>query len=1145
VIATPGPRSRLWLLALLVALASCGGPGQGATPSASGPSSSALCPPFPSPPAGSGAHPTMLVQRGHASSVRRMALSDDGRILVTMSYDGTLLVWDTTTGLLLRRILAPGMPFHVALSASGDTLAYATSNADDALAAGTFVVDLARGGAPREAAGFGPIALSPDGKRLVVGGHRVEVFDTETLALVHTLDIHFGSLFALALGFDRSGKRLAIAAASEVAVVDASSWAITQRSPRSAPASEMPTRLDFTGDMVVLRVAPASVELLAIGASAAPATRLQGRVRESAGGGGKAWILGESEQLASAPGGRFVQRLAAHDPSGARVFEEELPPDATGIAASGDGSIIALARDDGGSQGLRTVTLRDGATSRPLRTLDLFTSAIAAVGIDPRRNALITRTTLGTLARWDLERGSRLAATAADEDTSPGAQILVDAEGALLVSAGFESTVRVRPASGGAQLRQWAPHRDHPVVAASFLAASRELLTVSSAGEVARWDLSPEVAPPPRAVHRYAELNRPTGREIAALGKPIWRATLSPDGRSLAYDGEAGAVGILDATTGARRWEVASPSTFGEQGRKRWIAFSSDDSRLFLSASEGTRGAKDAVLRVFDARSGALLDTVHPGTTGPIAARAKILALGGVHPVLLDPVTFGTRAEIDAFDSEVTAVAIHPSRDLLALGGSGGATAIASALSGAPLALLLASRGGDFISTTPEGAFVASVDGARALAWTFDAPLEAFAFDQFAAVYEQPEAVRRRLAGEPPRVSAPLIRPPRLTISGAPPGGVASRSISLHAEASSAGRVDRLRVFVNGRATLDQAVCAPRAGVDLAIPLLAGHNRVSLWGYDAAGFAGTPKQLDILSTDTSAPRPQLWIVSVGVSRYPKLDPSQQLEFATADARSMTEQLADQAGPGKPFAELHATTLLDEEVSVEAVVKAIEGLASMGPDDLAVVFFAGHGVQLDGEGPAAGRRMVFLTSDTALTTASAREHGVGWDRIEGALGKARGRVLMLLDACHSGHVSTALIAPNEALAQKLASSGRAGVLVFAASRGAELSYEVPATGKPTSGRRGLSLAWEGSSPPLSAKPGGGGHGLFTGAVLEALRGGAPDRDRSGAVEASELIDFVTERVRAASNGKQTPWVARREMFGDFVLARGGGGAARGP
>jgi len=35
--------------------------------------------------------------------------------------------------------------------------------------------------------------------------------------------------------------------------------------------------------------------------------------------------------------------------------------------------------------------------------------------------------------------------------------------------------------------------------------------------------------------------------------------------------------------------------------------------------------------------------------------------------------------------------------------------------------------------------------------------------------------------------------------------------------------------------------------------------------------------------------------------------------------------------------------------------------------------------------------------------------------------------------------------------------------------------------------------------------------------------------------SELIDAVTLQVARASAGLQTPWVARRELFGDFRLA----------
>jgi hypothetical protein len=32
------------------------------------------------------------------------------------------------------------------------------------------------------------------------------------------------------------------------------------------------------------------------------------------------------------------------------------------------------------------------------------------------------------------------------------------------------------------------------------------------------------------------------------------------------------------------------------------------------------------------------------------------------------------------------------------------------------------------------------------------------------------------------------------------------------------------------------------------------------------------------------------------------------------------------------------------------------------------------------------------------------------------------------------------------------------------------------------------------------------------------------------------DEVTARVSSASGGKQTPWVARRDLFGDFAISR---------
>ncbi len=1029
--------------------------------------------------------------------------------------------------MLLRRIFTAGFVSLVTLSATGDKMAYAGADPDAPDRGAILVVDLAAGGPPRKVTHTSYLALSPDGETLAVGTNTVDLYDARSLVKIRSLDLHPPTPRASCVAFDRSGSRLAAAMLGEVVVIDVASWTVVQRVPRGTALLDTVLRIDFTEDLVLVRAASGAVERVSVAPGAAgPLVTFPGNARDAAAGGGKAWTL-------SQPASRFgVQRLAAFDAKGAVLVEEELPGDAIGIRASADGFTLAIIHE---YEGIRSVSLRDGRTLRPLRSFDLYTSAITALGVRPGSGELHAGNRDGTHTRWDLRRGTLVGTTTASDRYRPSS-ISFDEKGEQMVAGDHGYFVRVHDAADGQLLRQWKPHGDRDLVLSTFLPASSELVTASMDGAIKRWDLSRPAAAVTKTVSRFEVLDPPAGREIGALGHTIKEAALSSDGHWLAFDGEAGVLGVIDTTTGALRWEAASPS--GSERSARWIAFSADGSRLLLSTSLGPGVVQNGVLRVFDASTGAVLQTLHPMTVGPMAARGSVFALGGVRPVLLEPRTFAIGAPIDVFDSEITAVTVHPSRDLLILGSNGGATEIASASNGKAIALFLDAKGGDFVATTPEGAFVSSADGARSLAWVFNAPLEGHTFEQYAALYEQPDAVRRRLAGEPPSIEAPMIRPPRLLLEDPLPNRVSTSCVTLRATVNSRSRVDRVRVFVNGRASVERNVCASSASIELEIPLIEGTNRLSLVAYDATGFAGTPRLVDVVSASASARRPELYVVSLGVSRYPRLGPEHQLAFATADARSIAEAFASQTGPNKPYSRVHPVTLLDEEVTVESVEKALAGLSAMSPDDMAVVFFAGHGVQLEGE-PGAEKRMLLLTARAALSSASARDNGVGWDRIERALGGARGRVLMLLDACHAGHVSTEIIAPNEALARQLTSGGRAGVLVFAASRGSQLSYEVPSAGTTESSSRGLTLAWDGKAPPISAKPGGGGHGLFTGSLLEALTGGAPDRDHSGAVEVGELFDFVTERVRAASNGKQTPWVARREMFGDFVLAPAGG------
>ena len=663
---------------------------------------------------------------------------------------------------------------------------------------------------------------------------------------------------------------------------------------------------------------------------------------------------------------------------------------------------------------------------------------------------------------------------------------------------------------------------------ATFLPGTTELITAGSDSTIRRWDLGGHPEPAPPRAHRFTEFGKPPGKVVGSADFPIRSAVLAPDGWRIVALGEAGQVAVIGLQDGTVRWETKLSSM--DPINALWVGWTSDGSKVLASSKElkpNDKGVPLATptLRVLGSQSGQVEQELRPGTAGPLAARGATIAIGGAHPTFLGPKLTDVRPIAGIPDQEVRAVAPHPKRDLFVFGGDGGGASFVPVEAASASVFLVSTPNGEYVAATPEGAFRSSLDGARSIAWTFDAPLEAFTFEQFAAKLGKPEIVAARLADKSIAAPASITRPPMVTIAGgAAPRTVAEKRITLRASVASRF-VDDLRVFVNGRPVADKAVCAPKGDVDVDVPLVGGRNRVSLVAYDADGFASNTQAIDVISSSAGAARPELWVVAVGVSHYPKLSPELQLEVANADARSVAEAMASEVGAGKPYAALHETTLTDEKATVQGITSALDKLAGMRPDNLAVVFFAGHGVKLEDD------KMVFLTSAATLTKQGAKDSGVGWSVIEASLAKARGHVLVLLDACHSGHVSTDIIAPNEELARELSAEGRSGVLVFAASRGAELSYEVSSGGGAS---RGLELAWSGKPPKLSGTlP--TGHGLFTSALLDALSGGAPDRDGSGAVEAGELIDFVTERVRGASNGMQTPWVARREMFGDFPVA----------
>lgn len=254
---------------------------------------------------------------------------------------------------------------------------------------------------------------------------------------------------------------------------------------------------------------------------------------------------------------------------------------------------------------------------------------------------------------------------------------------------------------------------------------------------------------------------------------------------------------------------------------------------------------------------------------------------------------------------------------------------------------------------------------------------------------------------------------------------------------------------------------------------------------------------------------------LGVSRY--RNPALALRFAAKDALDVGLALGD----------LHLSrrdplvrTWTDAEVVPGALDAVRAHLAAAEPQDLVVLYVAGHGLWL--REPQPMWHLLPHAADPRDPAAGA----ITWSALAGVLDGCRAlRRLIILDTCESGVAEDDQAAgPGLSIAgaRGLRTSARVelgglagawqardrerlvtadlarttGAVVLASSRGGEASFESEADA----------------------------NGLFTQELLAALRGGA-DADHDGWTTAPELVARVAARVAERSGGRQRPTIDR--------------------
>jgi WD40 repeat protein len=257
----------------------------------------------------------------------------------------------------------------------------------------------------------------------------------------------------------------------------------------------------------------------------------------------------------------------------------------------------------------------------------------------------------------------------------------------------------------------------------------------------------------------------------------------------------------------------------------------------------------------------------------------------------------------------------------------------------------------------------------------------------------------------------------------------------------------------------------------------------------------TQARLDVQAKTGSAKPPGgvLHVLAIGVSRFGEKAGGLHLNYAAEDAHDVAIALLESqkgaSGKASLYAGVDVQHLPNEQASHTAILDALDGMAekmrkSGSDQDVAVILVTSHGEMF--------RDKFYLIpydfdisspNDGARSAVSATDIG---DRVKDLA--QHGKVLLLLDACHSGAVGPGgwVTDPDAKVLRDALNMENVTVLTSSDKKG--LSEELP--------------AW--------------GHGALAQAFLDALTGAA---DAQGVIRLSALTDAMEAELQSLTKSRQ--------------------------
>lgn len=630
----------------------------------------------------------------------------------------------------------------------------------------------------------------------------------------------------------------------------------------------------------------------------------------------------------------------------------------------------------------------------------------------------------------------------------------------------------------------------------------------------------------------------PQGQIPSMMG---WRISSSLN--AVAVSGKApGEVDIVDVVSGKLIAAIRAHPGLASQ------AALSSDGALLLTFGDGSEGNS---VRLWD-NDGKALWRIEGESLNPhflaFSDDSKVAAIAADARIrLVDVVTGQVRQSIAMEPAEITAMAFAPGDVRLAVGTADGLIEIFDCATGQLLVTLAGEPSGE-MAWTPDAYYSGNLT--RSAALSFRLGDHVYPLQQFDLYYNRPDVVMQRIAPDlKPVIDSYKVAyerrlkdlgirqavPPaltdlpklRVTLPTVTTVNSAELRLSLTAHAAANATLRAIEIQIDGVAEpLVRATGQRTFTASVPLELSNGRNNIEVTAIDSLERRSLIEEFTI---DSTAKAPStLFVAAVGVSAYE--DTNQQLRFAAKDAGDLASYFRSHATPGEP-GEFDKIVVLDPLTDTTATSENIRALSARlsagGVNDTVVLIFAGHGL--------VDNNLDFYFAPWDMNFAQPAQRGISIQAMEQILAASHSRRrLLLIDACHSGELDkSGVIRVMPASTTNGASGGRGlGIRTDAQSVNAfELERSLFSDLRQTTGTQIIAAS---RGEEVAYEYGALSNGIFTRAVLDGLQNSAADENGDGHVSVSELLDFVSAKVKEITQGKQTPTQRQANLEDDFVI-----------